>query len=282
MQSQEKYSQLIQDGFCIVPRVLAPELLKRLKIVTDRLCSADDMKARRRFRSQGSMLSTMCDPIFAELIAWPTSLSLFTQMGFDTPTFTDGYIISKPPHSPPLFWHYDWFAWDDPTAYDRHPQQVFFMYYLVDTKRENGCLRVIPGSHCEHNSLHEQLGNPHRADISAADSLDRAEFSVRPDEIDVPVTAGDLIIGDARLLHASHANQSDRRRTVITLWYQPDFSCLPERIKAQMVAKTQSLPEDWPIADKAKIKNLLPKYEGTAEPYGRTLYRYKVRHRQNE
>ena len=49
-----------------------------------------------------------------------------------------------------------------------------------------------------------------------------------------------------------------------------------------MVAKTQSLPEDWPIADKAKIKNLLPKYEGTAEPYGRTLYRYKVRHRQNE
>ena len=103
MQSKEKYSQLIQDGFCIVPRVLAPELLKRLKIVTDRLCSADDMKARRRFRSQGSMLSTMCDPIFAELIAWPTSLSLFTQMGFDTPPFTDGYIISKPPHSPPFF-----------------------------------------------------------------------------------------------------------------------------------------------------------------------------------
>ena len=52
----------------------------------------------------------MCDPIFAELIAWPTALSLFTQMGFDTPTFTDGYIISKPPNSPPLFWHYDWFA----------------------------------------------------------------------------------------------------------------------------------------------------------------------------
>ena len=127
-QSKEKYSQLIQDGFCIVPGVLTSELLEQLKIVTDRLCRADDVKVRRRFRSQGSMLSTMCDPIFAELIAWPTALSLFTQMGFDTPTFTDGYIISKPPNSPPLFWHYDWFAWDDPSTYDKRPQQVFFMY----------------------------------------------------------------------------------------------------------------------------------------------------------
>ena len=34
------------------------------------------------------------------------------------------------------------------------------------------------------------------------------------------VRAGDLIIGDARMLHAAHANTSDARRTVITLWFQ--------------------------------------------------------------
>ena len=60
---------MIQDGFSIVPGVLTSELLEQLKIVTDRLCRADDVKVGRRFRSQGSMLSTMCDPIFAELIS---------------------------------------------------------------------------------------------------------------------------------------------------------------------------------------------------------------------
>ena len=57
---------------------------------------------------------------------------------------------------------------------------------------------------------------------------------------------------------------------------QIDFiSHLCLSLPAQMVAKTQSLPEDWPIVDKTKIKNLFPKYEGTAEPYGRTLYRHQ-------
>ena len=278
VQFEEKYNQLVRDGFCVIKGVLSSNLLTRLRVVTDKLCEVDSDKSKQSFRSQGSMLSAMSDPIFAELITWPHTLLVSQSMGFTDLTFTDGYIISKPPNSPPLFWHYDWFSWEDPTVYDKRPQQVFFMYYLVNTTRKNGCLRTIPGSHRQHNPLHEQLGNPHRKDISTADDLNRAEFSTRPDEVDVPITAGDLLIGDARLLHASHANQSNQRRTVITLWYQPDFYLLPDRIKAQMVAKTQSLPENWTATDKKSLASLLPKYEGTAEPYSRTLYR---RHRKS-
>ncbi len=57
-------------------------------------------------------------------------------------------------------------------------------------------------------------------------------------------------IGDARLLHAAHANATDQRRTLITLWYQPDRASLPERVQAQMA-----------------------RYDGAASPYRRTLYR---------
>ena len=103
------------------------------------------------------------------------------------------------------------------------PPQVFLMYYLTDTSRENGCLRVIPGSHTRHNPLHDVLAEPHSEVLGRAESLDRAEFGRRPDEVDVPVRAGELVIGDARLLHASHPNGSDRHRTVLTLWYQPDY-----------------------------------------------------------
>lgn len=278
---EEKYHQLVRDGFCVVEQIVAPELLERLRATTDQICQTQDTERQNRFRSQGSMFTTMSDPIFVDLITLPQPLLALRSMGFKDPTFTDGYIISKPAHSPALFWHYDWFAWDDPTVYLPRPQQVFLMYYLVDTTIENGCLRVIPGSHLHHNELHDNLNNPHSEEISTATHLERTEFSIRPDEIDVPVKAGDLVIGDARLLHASHANCSDQRRTVITLWFQPEFSQLPDRVKAQMVAKTQPLPDDWSESDKARLSPLFPEYNGSAQPYGRILYKQNPKTKQN-
>ena len=80
-------------------------------------------------------------------------------------------------------------------------------------------------------------------------------------------------LGDARLLHAAHANASDERRTLITLWYQPDLASLPERIQAQLAAKIQQPPDDWPRDAREKVQRLLARYEGNAAPYGRSLYR---------
>ena len=37
--------------------------------------------------------------------------------------------------------------------------------------------------------------------------------------VDVCVQPGDVVLGDARLLHAAHPNCSAERRTGITLWY---------------------------------------------------------------
>ncbi len=145
------------------------------------------------------------------------------------------------------------------------------MYYLTDTRRENGCLRVIPGSHATHHPLFDVIAEPHSEEISRAEDMDRAEFAVRPDEVDVPARAGDLVVGDARLLHATHGNGSDEQRTVLTLWYQPDYGSLPERVRAQMVAKTQPLCKAWPEEAKAMVATLHPVYDGDAEPYGRML-----------
>ena len=33
------------------------------------------------------------------------------------PLFSAGFVVSKPPRSPPTFWHQDWWAWDDPASY---------------------------------------------------------------------------------------------------------------------------------------------------------------------
>ena len=265
--------QLLRDGYCLVPGVLDAGMLGRLRAATDLMLDAQTEEHKARTRSQGSMFRfpQTTDSVFAELVALPAALAVLARLGGTDVTFTDAYLISKPPHSPQLFWHYDWFAWEEPEMYAPPPPQVFCMYYLTDTCRENGCLRVIPGSHTRHNPLHDLIAEPHSATLGRADDLDRAEFGQRPDEIDVPVRAGELVIGDARLLHAAHPNGSDRRRTVLTLWYQPDYPSLPERVKAQMVAKTQPPAAAWSAEGKAMVSALHPVYDGPAPPHGRML-----------
>jgi ectoine hydroxylase-related dioxygenase (phytanoyl-CoA dioxygenase family) len=44
-------------------------------------------------------------------------------------------------------------------------------------------------------------------------------FADVPDAIDIPLAAGDLIIGDARLLHAAWPNNTDVRRTCVLAWH---------------------------------------------------------------
>lgn len=265
--------QLQRDGFCCFPNLLPSDLLDRLKGVTDRLLDQVPPVEANAVRSQGSMLPVTLDPLFSELIALPAALDALRSLGFSRPTYTDGYIISKPGGGPRLFWHYDWFAWQDPISYEAFAPQIFAMYYLSGTTRENGCLRVLPGSHVRHTSLHDRLDAPHSARLGAAADMDRVEFSDWPGEADVCVQAGDLLVGDARLLHAAHDNKTSERRTLITLWYQPKFDAMPERMQAQMVAKIQPIPCEWPEAAKSLLRPLLPSFQGTAVPYEPTLYR---------
>lgn len=264
--------ELIERGFVAVPGVLAADEVAALRATTDRLL--EEHAARQEaFKAQGSMIPTTKDPAFADLVTHPRALAAFAELGYARPTFTDGYVISKPGGGKPLFWHYDWFSWDDPVSHRDEPGQLFAMYYLTDTSRENGCLRVIPGSHRRHNPLHDLLLEPHSGKLSHADDMNNVAFSTRPDELDVPVRAGDLLIGDARLLHAAHANRTDERRTLITLWYQPDFAGLPERVQAQLMTHVRQPGDWWPEESRAKLSAMFPRYQGGAEPYPRTLYR---------
>ena len=265
--------RLEEDGFLRIEGVLDGAILGRLRDAADRLAATTTAEEARRFRSQGSMHPATADPALADLIQWEPTLDALARLGWPRPSYTDGYVISKPAGSPRLFWHYDWFSWQDERSYEAEPPQLFAMYYLTDTTRANGCLRVIPGSHRRHNPLHDALAHPHSPALSQVRDPDDPAFSDRPDEVDVPVRAGDLVLGDARLLHAAHANGSGDPRSLVTLWYQTDLAALPERMRAQMAAKVQPVPDEWPEPARSKVEDLVARYAGGAEPYGRTLYR---------
>ena len=261
---KEKYDQLIADGYCVIADVLKEQMLTRLRSVTDELLDAQTEDERAAHRSSGSMISVYMHPLFAELVVYPRALQALDALGFLRPKWSSGYVISKPPQSPPLFWHQDWWGWNDPCSYTALPQQLFLMYYLVDTTPYNGCLRVIKGSHLNRHPLHDILPDAHGAALQRVDDPDHLAYQHFPGEIDVPVKAGDLVIGDSRLLHASYGNQSDARRTVITLWYHPFFALLPASMQAHIGRLRQSLA--WSDTDWTRIAELAPVCESDVEP----------------
>lgn len=91
-----------------------------------------------------------------------------------------------------------------------------FGIYLEDTNRENGCLRVVPGSH---RALHEEY--PHVPDAGDGAPpgewiddrvLDRVvEEAGMGDAVDVEVPACSVVVFDAKLVHGARANRSETR-----------------------------------------------------------------------
>ncbi len=266
----QKRKQFERDGFYIFKSILDTQMIYDLNELCDEILAQQEPDYFEMHRTTGSMILIDYEMAYqhrlmGDFIAHANVLDALGQLGFDDPKFGHGRIITKPPHSPPLFWHEDGRFWNDPVSYTTQPIQVFLMYYLVDTTPENGCLRVVPGSHLKRHPLHDQISESHTDELRTYANPDDPGFSHVDDEIDVPVKAGDLVVGYGSLLHASHANKSELRRTVLTMWYYPDYVNLPERTQVTVATseKRSPPPSDEPIPE---LEALRIEYHGNAEP----------------
>ena len=256
--------QLIHDGYCHIPSVAPRVLIDGIREISDALAENLPEEEKWRRRLQGSLIEVGQIEELVPLIILPAAIGVLADLGFPKPKFFSGYIISKPPDvAPALFWHQDGITWGEQISYTEIPTQFFLMYYLIDTNPQNGCLRVIPGSHLHRHRLHG-LPPAHTDEIQEADETHPA-LRPDPDESNVAVKAGDLIIGDARILHSAHPNHSDQRRTVITLWFCPTYDELPESLQA-IYGRKREKPDIWSDASWNQLKPLLAAYDGVAQP----------------
>lgn len=245
-------------GYAIVPGIVDLPALDRLRAACDRRLAAASADHLARNRTTGSMLGVEHDPAFAEIIAWQPTLGILRALGYGQVAWSAGYVISKPAGGPRLFWHQDWLWWTHPISTAAVPHQLFAMYYMVDTDVGNGCLRVVPGSHRQRLPAHDQLLTAHSdAALSGADPS-HPMFGDIEGEVDVPVRAGDVLIGDARLLHAAHANSSDANRTLVTLWYHPAYDRMPPEIQTHLTRDYGGVLRDWSVEDRNRIDCALP------------------------
>lgn len=92
---------------------------------------------------------------------------------------------------------------------------------IDDSKTDNGCLRVMPGSH-EPQTLFE-----HHTDSRERLTLSQAvndEHMKDYEPADVELEAGQMSLHDVYLIHGSNQNTSARRRAGIAIRYMPSTS----------------------------------------------------------
>ncbi len=265
---------LLEDGFVRIAGLFSAAEIDHWRRTAESALDELDAAHRERFRSNGSLCNLAELPVFAPLIADPRIADAIADLGGEDVRWTSGYLISKPPGGDPLFWHQDWWGWGDEVSYQALPTQLFVMIYLTDTRVENGCLRVIPGSHRHDHELHG-LPAAHTKDIATSVDVTSPIYASHPDELTADVNAGDVLIGDARLLHGAYANNTSMERPLLTLWYIPNWSDLPGSVRATLrdiydrrVVDIDEgdvdLPtvDAWPADALAQVEHLVPHYEG--------------------
>jgi hypothetical protein len=197
----------------------------------------------------------MPDANAARIIDHPTQTQVCKDMGFGLTAAQEWVImLSKPPGGLQCYWHQDYINWNSPEALTPWSTVISFGYYLSDTNRNNGCLRVIPGSHRHRHELHDLIPPPHASEIQQMTDLSSPTFSEHPDAINIEVSAGDMVLVDARLLHSTWDNISEERRTLLLVWHR--------------IFQDGAVPPWWDGELPSSLRNLDPlvKYEESKSP----------------
>eukprot|EP00731_Ephydatia_muelleri_P016711 Em0009g1135a len=109
-------------------------------------------------------------------------------------------------------WHQDYGYWYKNGCLFPHMGTVFIAIDQSDT--ENGCLKVLKGSHAAGRIEHVMVGGQTGADLERVEHLQKVLLLV-----DVELSPGDALYFHCNLLHRSDANHSDRRRWAFLIAY---------------------------------------------------------------
>ncbi len=152
------------------------------------------------------------DPFWVRLISDSRLLDIAELfVGPDIALFASHYICKPPFSGKAVLWHQDGAYWPP------EPKQVIPLWLAVDDSTpQNGCPRVVPGSHRE--ELHP-LRN--RADV---DNVLRSKVEHEVDEsetVDLALNRGSMEVHHPNIIHGSTANTSPHRRCGLTIRYIP-------------------------------------------------------------
>jgi hypothetical protein len=242
--SLHQTARLLSSGFAVARNFLAPDILRLQRDLAEPLAGEP------------------CDPCCSRTgtaiypLNWQSELVALTLLhgsfagvarasGARDLKWISAYIAEKAPMSPALEWHQDWWCWSHPATFKREASQIALIYYLCDVDETNGAPRVIARSHHDRRSLPGGAARHAR-------------------EATVALNAGDALLIDYRLLHATHPNKSAAPRTGLIFTFAPDWAALPEDIRAHLFQHF-ALPSarERDRASQKPYAHLFPEFSGS-------------------
>jgi len=226
----EQLAAYARDGYLVLPNVLTEAELAPLETVFERFIRGEvdgmgrdfcDMsgpygRAFEDFNLVNAVLPRLYEPALRGNVFERRATSIASQlMGDDATLDYDQFLAKRPQRPLAVFaWHQDLGYWPSGTPDTR---TVTCSLALDDASPENGCLRVVPGSH------REPKLRPHRPSAWSTSPQLRAEAHTLTVElgdhdevVTLPVRRGSITVHNERIVHGSAGNQTDGwRRTYV-------------------------------------------------------------------
>lgn len=201
--------QYERDGYVVFPNVLDADLIQE---ASDHVAWLQQKHPELRPEHLGHVLMTD-DPFWVRLVGDDRLLDIVEPfIGPNIALFASHYICKPPLEGQPVLWHQDGSYWP------LEPMEVITIWLAVDdSDPENGCMRVIPGSHrMDLQALQRttEIPNVLSSQIDPA-LVDESKA------VDIVVKAGGVSVHHPNIIHGSNANHSPRRRCGLTIRYIP-------------------------------------------------------------
>jgi ectoine hydroxylase-related dioxygenase (phytanoyl-CoA dioxygenase family) len=194
------------DGFAVGGRLLDDSQLARLKGEFDAMIAALPSGQRPE-----NLPSVHYDNAFLRALFLSDPLVDVAEqiLGPDVVLFVSYAISKRAKDGLEVRWHQDAAYW--PIT----PMRTFTLWLAVDdSDRENGCMRVLSGSHKDRVVRDHEFDSDGRSTLPLGlDGIDEGRA------VDVEIDAGGFSVHDPFILHGSNPNRSARRRCGITIKY---------------------------------------------------------------
>jgi phytanoyl-CoA hydroxylase len=269
---------LSHDGLLVVRNALPQGVISHFKKLSTELISGIPQEKRKRVLSLGSIGEVERKQALLSYIFTSGLLDAVDKALQDYVQFQYAVVFSKPPQSPPTFWHQDFVWWNDPIALEPKARHLQSLLYLDDTSEENGCLRVVPQSHRKKHKLHDfwqckdlEESNQKTNHLRAYEDKSSLAYADLPDQVAIPVTKGDLILIDTRVFHGAYTNSSHCERSLLTCSLLRNVDDFTGQSQALIARSSKRFFEALPSQLQAQFSSRAIKTDSAALPGEKNL-----------
>lgn len=211
MVTDENVRQYQHDGYTICPQLLGPGDLQEMTDHIERYIERETAKGRRPEHLDKPHVD---DPGFLTLCSKPAILDAVERfIGPNIVLFSSHIICKAKGDGLAVPWHQDAVYWP------LEPMNVITCWLAIDDSTvENGCMRVIPGTHTAGPIEHVDIERPEDKVLHRGVPTDRFDESTAADCI---IPSGGGSFHAPYLIHGSAPNVSSKRRCGFTMRFMP-------------------------------------------------------------